>query len=285
MIGLSDKLASIFSVDIHLEFVLVRVLHQHRSIGLVLLRGHANVELHVKDSALRVVLDGLEVQKQILLDGTGSVGRQVRIVPGVELGSHADEVGMRDHHVYVGGTVGVATHDPEELGGGAGGVDGVLGRLEAVEPELAVLVGAELASEIVAGLVLGIMRIVLAVGASLPHVEDRAGNALAGIDVDNDAVEEGELAVSGHVLYYTGAEIAEGGVGGPEGSENGGRGGAAAILEDNLVVDFVDETATRGVVSERIFSINGGNARRTRDKNINVSGLKTKCKKKQKKIE
>lgn len=141
----------------------------------------------------------------------------------------------------VGRAEGVAVHHLEELSRGPAGVDGVLGGLEAVEPELAVAIGAELASEVVAGLVLGVEDVVLAVGAGLPHVEDGVGDALAGVDVLDDAVEEGELAVLGHVLDDAGTEVAEGGFGGPEGTEDGGGCGRAAVVGGDGVVDFVDE--------------------------------------------
>jgi len=152
---------------------------------------------------------------------------------------------MGDHHVDVSGAVRVAAHDLEELSRGSGGVNGVLGGLEAVEPELAVLVGAELATKVVAGLVLRVEDVVLAVGAGLPHVEDGTGNALAGVNVPDNTMEEGEFAVLGHVLDYAATEFAEGSFGGPERSENGGGGRSAAIFENEAVVDFIDETATR----------------------------------------
>lgn len=74
----------------------------------------------------------------------------------------------------VGGAEGVAAHYSKQLSRGAGGVNGVLGRFKAVEPEFAVFVCAELASKVVASLVLGVEDVVLAVGAGLPHVEDCA---------------------------------------------------------------------------------------------------------------
>ena len=135
----------------------------------------------------------------------------------------------------------MTTHHLEEVARRPRGINRVLCRLEAVEPELAVLVCAELASQVMAGLVLGVEDVVLAVGAGLPHVEDGVGDALVGFGVLDDAVEEGEFAVRGHVLHDAGAEVAEGGFGGPEGAEDGGGGGLEALLGDDFVVDFVDE--------------------------------------------
>lgn len=66
-----------------LEIVLIRVLHQHRVARLVLVVNKANVVLDVQHSAVRFILNGHEVQEQIVLDSTGSVRRQVRIIPGI----------------------------------------------------------------------------------------------------------------------------------------------------------------------------------------------------------
>lgn len=49
----------------------------------------------------------------------------------------------------------------------------------AVKPVLAVLVGAELAAQVVRRLVLGVLEVVLAVGRGLPDIEDGAGDRLA----------------------------------------------------------------------------------------------------------
>jgi hypothetical protein len=143
------------------------------------------------------------------------------------------------------GAIRVSAHYLEQLSRGAGGVNSVLGRLQAVEPVLAVLIGTELAPKVVAALVLGVEGIVLAVGAGLPHVEDGIRDALAGVSVLDDTVEKCELPVFGHVLDYAGAKLPERGVGGPERSEDGGRCSRAAFLQmfsDDCVVDLVDET-------------------------------------------
>src|SRR5687767_11289422 len=113
-------------------------------------------------------------------------------------------------------TVWMTTHDLEELSRGSGGVDGILSRLETVEPKLAVFVGTELAAQVVTCLVLGIEDIILAVGAGLPHIKDGAWNPLSGIDVRDNAMEVGEFAVLGHVLNNAGAKVAEGSLGRPE---------------------------------------------------------------------
>lgn len=69
--------------------------------------------------------------------------------------------------------------------------------------------------------VLRVKDVVFAVGAGLPHVKDGVGDALARLCVLDDAVEEGELPIRGHVLDYTVAILAEGRLGRPEGPEDG----------------------------------------------------------------
>lgn len=158
----------------------------------------------------------------------------------------------------VGGAVGVAAHYSKQLSRGAGGVNGVLGRFKAVEPEFAVLVGAELASEVVAGLVLGVEDVVLAVGAGLPHIEDCTRDALAGVDVLHDTVEKRELPVFWHILDYAGAKVPEWCFWGPERSENSGGCGSATVVSNDPVVDLVDETRqTLLAIDGRVHDVRG----------------------------
>jgi hypothetical protein len=222
---------------------LIGVLHQHGVIRLVLLGSKVDIVLDIENSALGVVLSRLEIKEEIILDSAGSVGLEIRIVAGVQLSSNAEVIIVGDHDVNVSRTVRMTAHDLEELSGGTRCVDGVLGGLEAVKPELSVGVGAELAAKVVARLVLGIVGVVFAVGAGLPHVENGVGNSLSGINVADDAVEECELTVLGHVLDDAGAEVAEGGLGRPEGTENAGGCRGLAAVGDDLVVDLIDETA------------------------------------------
>lgn len=85
------------------------------------------------------------------------------------------------------------------------------------------------------------MGIVFAICRRLPHVEDSVGDSGMGVGVEDSSVEVCELSVGGHVLHDGGAEVAEGGVGGPEGAENGGGGGGEVVFGYDFVVDFVDE--------------------------------------------
>lgn len=115
------------------------------------------------------------------------------------------------------------------------------GWLVAVEPILALLVAPELSAEVVGCLVLGVLEVVLAVGARLPDVDDGSGDGLLGVEIGDDAVHQGRLAMGVGVDDDGAAVVTEGGVGGPEGAEDGRRGGLLAGLVDVLVGDLVDE--------------------------------------------
>lgn len=67
--------------------------------------------------------------------------------------------------------------------------------LEAVEPVLAVLGGAELSSQVVVGLVLWVLEIILSVGGCLPEVEDGVGDWLLGLEIEDLAVHQGNVAI------------------------------------------------------------------------------------------
>lgn len=121
----------------------------------------------------------------------------------------------------MGGTVWVAAHQPQQVGRRPGCVDGVLGGLEAVEPEFALVIGLELAPEVVSRLVLWVEHIVFAVGAGLPHVEGGIRDTLACIHILHDSVEEGDLTIRGHVLDAGGTELPEWCFGRPERTEDG----------------------------------------------------------------
>ncbi len=109
---------------------------------------------------------------------------------------------------------------------------------------LAIGISPELPPQVVIGLVLGILEVVFAVPGGLPDVDDDAGDALPGDEVRDGAVHEGDLAAV-RVLNDASAELAEGGVGAPEGAEDGGGGGEDARFRGNLVGDFVDKARLR----------------------------------------
>lgn len=145
------------------------------------------------------------------------------------------------------GPHGMPSHELDEIGARTRCIDGVLSRLETIEPEFSFLVGPEFAAQIVSRLVLWVKNIVLAVGAGLPHVEYRILDPRPRLRVADHTVEEGELTVRGHVLHNAGTELAERSFWGPEGAENGGGGRRQLLLCDDLVVDFVDETGSVSV--------------------------------------
>lgn len=207
-----------------------------------------------------VVLGGwVEVEQQVGLDGRDGVGLEVRVVPGVQLCGDAEVIRVGDHHVDVRGPVWMPVHHLQQHRAGTRCVDGVLGRLQAVEPEAALLVRLELAAQVVTRLVLRVKDVVLAVGAGLPHVENGTRNALAGFDIPDDAVEPGQLTIGGHVLHARGAEVAEGRLGGPEGAQNGGRCGSLAIWGDDLVVDLINKAVLgSGFVSAKQINTQEG---------------------------
>lgn len=206
---------------------------------MVLLEGQLDVVLEV-EAGLGVISLGLEVHNKVVLDGEDGVDVQMRVVAGVDLVDNGGVVGVGDHEMDVSGTHGGAVHEVEEHTGGAVGGQGVRGGVVAVPPELALLVGAELAAQVVLGLV-GVLEVVLAVGGSLPDVEDGALDGLAGLHVPEDTVHEGDLAVRVGVLDDAVAELAEGSVGGPEGTEDDVGGGGDTVFGDDLVGDLIDK--------------------------------------------
>lgn len=230
----------------------------HLDLALVALGSKVDVVLELEDGLGVLLLDGLEVDNEVVLDGEDGVGLDPGVVVGVELGGAALVVGVGDHDVNVGGAHGVAVHEGEELPRGAVAGEGVGGGVEAVEPVLALLVGAELATEVVGGLVLGVLEVVLAVGGGLPDVEDGAGDGLAGDDVADHTVHLGDAAVGGNaVLEDLTTELTEGSVGGPEGAENGGGGRVELALGDDLVGDLIDEGLEAENVADAVGLVAG----------------------------
>lgn len=98
----------------------------------------------------------------------------------------------------------------------------VSGRVIAVEPVLSVLIGSEFSSQVVGGLVVWVLEVVFAVGAGLPNVEHGSRNGLSSEKICNRAVHESNLTTRSWVLDDGAAVVAEGGIGRPEGSKNGG---------------------------------------------------------------
>lgn len=116
---------------------------------------------------------------------------------------------------------GVAIHQRQQLIGRTIGRQRVGSRVVAVEPVFAVLVGLELAAQVVGALVLGVLEVVFAVGAGLPDVEDGVRDGLAGEQIRDGAVHQSNAAGGVGVLDDGAAVFAEGGVGRPEGAQDG----------------------------------------------------------------
>jgi len=148
------------------------------------------------------------------------------------------------HQVDVCGSHGVSVDGLEELPGSAVFGEGVGGGAQAVEAVLALVVGLELAAQVVVaeGWVL---EVVLAVAAGLPHVEGDVGDGLVGHEVADDAVHVGDLTLV-VVLDDGVAELAPRGVGGPEGTQDGCGGGVVVgVVGLDVVGDFSDEAVGR----------------------------------------
>lgn len=207
---------------------------------MVLLEGQSNVVLEVKLS-LGVVGLGLEVDNEIILDGEDGVNVEMGVVAGVDLVDDSGVVGVGDHQVNVSGTHGRAVHELEEDTGGTIGRQGVGSRVVAVPVELAILVGLELATKVVLGL-LGVLEVVLAVGRSLPDVENSTLNGSTSLHILEDTVHVCNSATLLVVLNDAVAELTERCVGRPEGAENDVGGGGHALLGNNAVGNLVDES-------------------------------------------
>lgn len=88
----------------------------------------------------------------------------------------------------------------------------VCGWLVAVVVVLALLVGRELAPQVIGLLVLRVLKIVLSVGTRLPDVDDSTGNALLCVEILHNTVHERSLAIGVGVADDGVAEVTEWGV-------------------------------------------------------------------------
>lgn len=207
-----------------------------------ILRRQANVILQLQFGIL-ITLQRREINNQIVLDGKHGVRAQIGVVAREDLRGHAREVRMADHEMDVGGPHGVAVQQLQQQPGGTVRGQRVRGRPQDVEVVVAVLVGAELAAQVVGLLVLGVLEVVLAVGRGLPDVDHDVRDRFLGDKVGDSAAHEGGLAVV-RAADDVVAVFAEGGVGRPERAQDG-RGGRRIVRAgfDELVRDFIDEAA------------------------------------------
>ena len=111
----------------------------------------------------------------------------------------------------------------------------------AIEPVFSVLVGSELSSQVIGGLVFWVLEVVFAVGACLPNIEHSSGNGLSSEKICNSAVHKSNLATGSWVLDNGAAVVPERGIGRPEGSKDGGGGRIYIAFGDNLVCDFINK--------------------------------------------
>lgn len=142
----------------------------------------------------------------------------------------------------------------EELVGRAVGGERVGGGPQAVQPVLSLVVGLELAAEVVVceGRVL---EVVLSVAAGLPHVEGDIGDGLVGHEIADDAVHVGDLTLV-VVLDDRVAELAPGSIGGPEGTEDGSRGGLVlGVIGLHVVGDLSNKAGSCVSCGSLIFHL------------------------------
>lgn len=207
---------------------------------MVLLQSHFDVIFEIKLS-LGVIGLGLKVHDKVVLDGKDGVDGKMWVVAGVDLVDDSGVVGVCDHKVNVGRTHGGAVHDIQQDTGGTVGGQRVRGWVVAVPVELPVGIAHKFPAKIVLGL-LGVLEVVFAVGGGLPDVEHGALDGFARFHVPEDSVHVGDFAVGVAVLDDAVAELAEGSVGGPEGSENDIGGWGDALFGDDFVCNLVDQS-------------------------------------------
>ena len=137
----------------------------------------------------------------------------------------------------MGGTHGVPVDSLEKFVGRTVRGERVGGGPKAVKPVLSLIVGLELAAEVVV-CEHRVLEIVLAVAAGLPEIKSHVGNRFVGDQIADDAVHVGDLPLV-IVLNDGVAELAPGGVGGPEGAEDGGGCGVVVgVVGLDVVCDF-----------------------------------------------
>jgi len=144
----------------------------------------------------------------------------------------------------VGGTHGVPVDSLEEFVGRTVRGERVGGGPKAVKPVLSLVVGLELAAEVVV-CEHRVLEIVLAVAAGLPEIKSHVGNRFVGDQIADDAVHVGDLPLV-IVLNDGVAELAPGSIGRPERTEDGGRCGVVlGVVGLNVVGDFSNKADFR----------------------------------------
>lgn len=226
-------------------------------VGVVLLESHGDVVLKV-ESGLGVIGLGLELNNEVVLDSEDGVDVEEGVGAGVELVDNGGVVGVGDHQVDVSGTHGGTVHEIEKDTGGTVGGQRVGSGVVAVPVVLALLVGAELATQVVLGL-LRVLEIVQSVGGGLPDVKNGVLDGRASLHVLDDTVHVGDLTGGEGVLDDAVTQSAEGSVGRPEGTQNNVGGGGETLLSDNLVGDLINKRLKTDHITDTVALVaNGG---------------------------
>lgn len=125
------------------------------------------------------VITGREIKDEIGFDGKDCISLKPGVVAREDLGCDGLVAIGRNHEMDMCGTHGMAVQNIQELEARPVGRERVSRRLETVETIAAILLGAELAAQIVLDLILWILEVVLPVGRGFPDVDDGVGDALA----------------------------------------------------------------------------------------------------------
>ena len=116
--------------------------------------------------------------------------------------------------------------------------------MQAVEVVFSVLIGSELSSQVVIGLVFRVLEIVFSVGRCLPDINDCIWNWLLGDQIGNSSVHQSSFSTFWYwVLHDATAKWSEWGVGAPEWTENRGGCGGLARFGHDIVCNLIDNTS------------------------------------------
>lgn len=175
----------------------------------------------------------------------GVEGGGCRVI-GAYLGVDLSDAGlvslMRDHQMDMCGTHRMSINRLEQLPRRTVLWKRVCSWSEAVQAVFAILVGLELSAQVVVALVRGILEVIFAVAARLPHVEGDIGDRVLGLEIAHDAVHVGDGALVG-VLDDAVAQVSPWGVGAPEWSEDSCGGWDVVWLVDLDVVGNLSNEA------------------------------------------
>ena len=205
----------------------------------------------------------LEVDNEIVLDGEDGVGCEPWVVLRVDLGDNGVVVWVGHlgivlvklmgisgtilkpyHHVNVSWTHWVTVEKSEKLVRWTVGWERVGSWAETDKAVLSVLVGPELSTKVVVLLVLLVLEVVLAVGGSLPKVDNGVLDWLLGNHVLDNTVHAGDKTAWSWAVNNGLAKVPEWSVWRPEWTKNGGGGWRVTSLGDLVVCNLGDEAAT-----------------------------------------